>query len=507
MLRMAGSAPAINVLSDRASHPGRPMNIQDTASARSAYAIGQPALRKEDPKLLRGEGRYTDDINLPDQAHAFILRSSMAHGRIKSIDTAAAKAMPGVLAVYTGADLAAMNLPIEKIRVLTGNVGGSFGMKAGLYPEYIGIMHAARALGRPVKWTEERSQSFLSDQAGRDHEVTGELALDKDGHFLALRLTATPTWAPIRRMSRRMIAALNIGKNAVGVYRTPLIETSRALRRHQHLADGPYRGAGRPEGNYVMERLIDAAAVELGIDPRSCASATTSAEQFPHTAPNGMVYDSGDFGAVLDRALAAGDWKGFERRKAERRPGQAARPRPRLQFLEVTAPRSRRWAACASRPMAASPSSPARSTTARATRRPSRRCCPRARHSVRADPPAAGRQRRAARRRRHRRLALDDDERLGDHACRRQGDRERQGDRGVRARGRRRGYRVHAARSASSAPIARSACSSSRPSCAPACAAGRRRRASTSAMSTAPCPRPSPMAATSPRSRSIPTPA
>ncbi|MGH7126389.1 MAG: xanthine dehydrogenase family protein molybdopterin-binding subunit, partial [Stellaceae bacterium] len=310
------------------------------------FGIGQPVPRSEDPKLLRGEGRYTDDINLPDQAHAVIVRSRVAHGILRAVDAAEARAMPGVLGVYTAADLkdygtfrcvttfpnrdgTPMKLPVwtalapdkvryvgdaiacvvaetpaqakdaaeavmvdidalpavtrakdaaasgapqlyddiannvcldfhfgdaekvkeafaraahvtrvelvnnrlvvcameprsaiasfdagigkwtlnvgcqgtfglrnqiandilkvptDKVRVLTGNVGGSFGMKAMAYPEYTCLFHAARALGRPVKWTDERSESFLSDTHGRDHEVVAELALDAEGHFLA----------------------------------------------------------------------------------------------------------------------------------------------------------------------------------------------------------------------------------------------------------------------------------------------------------------------------------
>src|SRR5205085_9908728 len=114
----------------------------------------------------------------------------------------------------------------ENVRVLIGNVGGSFGMKAAAYPEYVCILHAARALGRPVKWTDERSGSFVSDQHGRDHEFVGELALDKDGRFLALRFTGFGNMGAYLGTVAPLMPSLNLVKNAVSVYRTPLIEVS-----------------------------------------------------------------------------------------------------------------------------------------------------------------------------------------------------------------------------------------------------------------------------------------
>ena len=325
------------------------IDIEQLAMAK--FGIGQPVPRNEDPILLRGQGRYSDDLSLPGQAYAVIVRSRYAHGIIEAIDTAEALAMPGVLGVYTGPDLIAagikpmplgqvipardgspMHRPVcpvltsdrvryvgdpvaivvaetaveakdaaeavlldieplpavtraseaaapgapqlhdavpgnvaadfhygdaakvaaafavaahvtrleipsnrivvcpmeprsalaeydqaserwtlrvgcqgvfglknglagvlgvdrDKVRVLTGNVGGSFGMKSAVYPEYLALFHAARVLGRPVKWTDERSESFVSDSHGRDHEMTAELALDVEGNFLAVRVT------------------------------------------------------------------------------------------------------------------------------------------------------------------------------------------------------------------------------------------------------------------------------------------------------------------------------
>ncbi len=464
------------------------------------FAVGQPVPRSEDPKLLRGRGRYTDDVNLPGQAHAWILRSPHAHGTIRKLDVAAARAMPGVLAVWTAKDLEAfgygtikcmpvgtnrdgtpmrlparpalsgdkvrfvgdpvaiviaetrdqardaaeaieldvatlpavtsaraalapgapeifadvpgnlqfdyhfgdaakvaeafkraahvtrreqinsreidsameprtavigydaasarwtvhigcqgvfgmrnnlaeiMKVPPEQIRVLAESVGGSFGMKAAVYPEYISLLHAARALGRPVKWTEERGQSFLSDQAGRDHEVVGELALDAQGNFLALRITAIGNLGAYLSSYAPMIPGLGLVKNSIGVYRTPLIEVATRCAITNTSAIGAYRGAGRPEGNYIMERLVDAAATEMKIDPIELRRRNhIRPEEFPYAAPNEMRYDSGEFSALLDQLVEVSDWHGFARRKAESRARGKLRGRGLAQYLEVTA--------------------------------------------------------------------------------------------------------------------------------------------------------------------------
>jgi CO/xanthine dehydrogenase Mo-binding subunit len=158
------------------------------------FAVGQPVSRTEDPVLLRGEGRYSDDLNRPGELYGMMVRSRVAHGIPRSIDAEAAREItlrPGCQGVFGQRDLVSgiLGIPVEKLRVLTGNVGGSFGMKASADPEYICLSHAARTLGQPVKWTDERSERFMSDSHGRDHEMTAELALDADGKFLALRVT------------------------------------------------------------------------------------------------------------------------------------------------------------------------------------------------------------------------------------------------------------------------------------------------------------------------------
>jgi aerobic carbon-monoxide dehydrogenase large subunit len=478
------------------------MNIQDTAGTTSAYAIGAPALRKEDGKLLRGQGRYTDDINLPNQAYATILRSSVAHGRIKSINTDAAKKMKGVLAVLTGEDMKAYGtiqsglpfkskdgsdmkkpgkamLPTDKVRfvgdpiacvvaetllqakdaaeaieldieplpvvveftkadangapavfedipnnvaldfhygdtekvnaafagaahkvklklvnsrlvvnamepraavgeydkakegytlhsvsqgvmglkagmvgamkttpdkmhILSGNVGGSFGMKAPVYPEYVCILHAAKLLGRPVKWTDERSSSFVSDSHGRDHEQTGELALDAEGHFLALRINGYGNLGGFQSQMGPQAPTLNTVRNSISLYQTPLLEVNTKCVFTNTTQLAPYRGAGRPEGNYYMERLIDYAAAECGFDRIELRRKNQIRKsQIPWKSAAGTTYDSGDFPALLKKALEASDWKGFNKRKRESKKRGKLRGIGVGCFLEVTAPANR----------------------------------------------------------------------------------------------------------------------------------------------------------------------
>ncbi|MBX9758359.1 MAG: xanthine dehydrogenase family protein molybdopterin-binding subunit [Beijerinckiaceae bacterium] len=477
------------------------VRVDDENLATMKFAVGQPVRRAEDPRLLRGEGQYTDDINRPGQAWCAMVRSPVAHGVIRGIDATAALAMPGVLAVYTAADLAAagckpmpyrvalkgrngsdiikpkrfalahdkvrfvgdpvacviaqtaaqaqdaaeavgleiealpavvemadavnpaspqlydeapgnvafdyhfgdseqvasafkaaahvaklhivdtrivinamepraavaefdaaegrftlwaptqgvmgsranaaemMNVPADRMRFIATNVGGSFGMKGAIFPEYICVMHAARTLGRPVKWTDKRSDSFLSDHHGRAQEFDCELALDKDGHFLAVRCTGFGDLGAYMTQIGPLFSTFNIVKHVNSCYRTPLIEVSTRCVFTNTVPVTAYRGAGRPEGNYYMERLIDTAAAQMGVDPVELRRRNhIQPDQIPYKAPSGSVYDSGNFPAILDKALDASDWKGFAARKAESARRGRLRGRGVGQFLEVTAP-------------------------------------------------------------------------------------------------------------------------------------------------------------------------
>ena len=445
--------------------------------ATAKFGTSQPVRRVEDPRLLKGMGRYTDDIVLPGMLHGLVLRSPHAAARVLSIDTTVAAASPGVHAVYTasdlkaagvgslpcaapvtnrdGSDMAAPPHPVlaegmvrhvgdpvafvvadslkqardaaetivvdydllpsatdlattmapgvpavwpeaknnvvfdweigdkaatdaafataahvttltvvnnrivvasmearaavadfsggrwtlyantqggwlvknligpvfgvdpEQFRVVTPDVGGGFGMKLFLYAEHVLTCFAARALGRPVKWAADRTEAFLCDTQGRDNITTGELALDKDGKFLALRTRNIsnmgaylsnfapyiPTYAGTSVLSS-IYGFKAIYANVIGVFTNTVPVDA-------------YRGAGRPEANYLVERLVDAAARELGIDRIELRKRNmVPPSAMPHTTPVGKTYDSGDFRIILDAALAKIDWAGFPARRA-----------------------------------------------------------------------------------------------------------------------------------------------------------------------------------------------
>jgi carbon-monoxide dehydrogenase large subunit len=248
----------------------------------------------------------------------------------------------GVMGLRGGLAKDVLNTTPDKVRVLTGNVGGSFGMKSQVYPEYGPLLLAAKKLGRPVKWTDERSESFLSDHHGRDHQRVAELALDKDGRFLAVRLTGTGNAGAY--IYPPMPATTNAVKNLIDVYATPAMEVNSKVVFTNTTPIAAYRGAGRPEANYYMERLIDTAAREMGIDRTELRRRNhIRPAALPYKAPSGMNYDSGEFTTILDKALAAADWTGFDKRKAESAARGKLRGRGIGQYLEVTGPPSKEY--------------------------------------------------------------------------------------------------------------------------------------------------------------------
>ena len=204
----------------------------------------------------------------------------------------------------------------EKLRVISPDVGGSFGMKGQTYPEYGALLYAAKMLGRPVKWTTTRSESLLTDDHGRDVVMTGSLALDAEGHILAIRvegLTALGAYLSTRGTNTAVANILGVA----GVYRVPAM-FARLVGVHTNTGSiSPYRGAGRPEASLLIERLIDVAAIETGRDPVELRLANTlTSNELPYENPLGFVYDSGDFHGTLARALQIADRDGFAKRRA-----------------------------------------------------------------------------------------------------------------------------------------------------------------------------------------------
>ncbi|MFZ0094159.1 MAG: xanthine dehydrogenase family protein molybdopterin-binding subunit [Pseudolabrys sp.] len=470
----------------------------ETALSLTKFGVGQPVRRSEDPKLVRGEGCYTDDLSRPGQAYAVMVRSRNAHGVIKSIDTTAAKAIPGVLGVYTASDLSAygplkcllplksrdgspirytprpalagdkvrfvgdpvacvvaesvaqakdaaeavtidietlpvvlkpadavkpgaplvfdavpnnvaldyhfgdaakvadafakakhvtrlktsnqrmvvnamepraaigeynaaankwtlysssqgvhgmktslmdiLSAPADKVRVVTGQVGGSFGMKAAVYPEYVCILHAARLLGRPVKWTDERSGSFVSDHHGRAQDMMMEIAFDENAYILAMRLSGYGDMGGYLAQFGPLLPTGNQVKNITSVYRTPLIEVATKCVFTNTNFVSAYRGAGRPEGNYYVERALDLAASELGIDRIDLRRRNMIRKgDLPFKSASDMTYDCGDFLGVLKQALEAADFAGFKKRKRESKKRGLLRGLGIGCYLEVTA--------------------------------------------------------------------------------------------------------------------------------------------------------------------------
>jgi carbon-monoxide dehydrogenase large subunit len=442
------------------------------------YALGQPVARFEDLRLLRGGGRYIDDMALPGMAHGWVLRSPHAHARIVSIDTAKAKAAPGVLAVLTGADWQASgfgDLPVpgegrrqrsgmfsppypalatdrvrwvgdyvafviadtvhhamdaaelievdyealpavtatadaaapgaplvwddcarnicfthkagdkaaadaaiasaphvvsqrfvisrvtaatmeprgcigqydraadhytayttlqrahsfraqlartlrvteNRLRVVAGDIGGSFGMKSAVYNEVALTLLGSKLTGRPVKWISTRSDAFLSDAQGRDNVSEAELALDRDGKFLGLRVKTTAAVGAYFQTGAESSPVVNIGTLA-GVYTTPAIHVDiTAVFTHTHPMR-PYRGNGRPEAAYVIERLIDLAADQLKLDPAEIRRRNViPPSAMPYKTALTFTYDCGEFEKNMDLTLAMADYAGFEARRAE----------------------------------------------------------------------------------------------------------------------------------------------------------------------------------------------
>src|SRR5216684_1830224 len=398
------------------------------------FGIGQSIKRFEDPRLVRGEGRFHDDVNLPGQAYAVIVRSLHAHARIRSIDTATAAAAPGVLAVFTGADLARDGLGTMKMtlkrkrpdgspmfapahrgltqdrvryvgdpiglviadtlaqaedaaelvrveyeplpsvtstaeavggpavwdecadnvsnvfeagdkaaaeagqagaahvvrrryvisRVIVGDVGGAFGTKGWQYPEHKLVLWAARKVGRPVKWQCERREAIQADEHARDNVSEAELALDADGRFLALRVRTLANVGAYVSSDRNLLATFSNIATLVGVYTFPAahVQVTSVLTNTNSTA--PYRGAGRPEATYVIERLIDDAARELAVDPVELRRVNViPAAAMPYRTATGVTYDCGDFPAQMEAALKLADVAGFPaRREATRRRGR-----------------------------------------------------------------------------------------------------------------------------------------------------------------------------------------
>jgi carbon-monoxide dehydrogenase large subunit len=201
---------------------------------------------------------------------------------------------------------------------VNGDIGGGFGMKTGLTPEDALVCYAARKLARPVKWRAERAEEFLAAHMARDQHYRAALALDREGRILALRMEMTANIGAVPVGSSAMIPLAMVAKVATSAYRVPAVDYRIKGVLTNTMATGAYRGAGRPEGNYLIERLIEKAALETGVDRVELRRRNLlTPHELPYKTHVGETYDSGDFARMLDGALRAADWNGFQARKKQ----------------------------------------------------------------------------------------------------------------------------------------------------------------------------------------------
>jgi aerobic carbon-monoxide dehydrogenase large subunit len=209
-----------------------------------------------------------------------------------------------------------LGLPETKVRVIAPDVGGGFGSKIYLYPEETAMVWASKKVNRPIKWTADRSEAFLSDAHGRDHVTHAELALDKDGKFLGMRVTTTAAMGAYLSTFASCIPTILYATLLAGQYTTPVIYCEVTAVFTNTAPVDAYRGAGRPEATYVVERLVHAAAVETGIAQDELRR-RNFIRSFPYQTPVALMYDIGGYDACLDEAMKMADVKGFAARKAD----------------------------------------------------------------------------------------------------------------------------------------------------------------------------------------------
>ncbi len=226
----------------------------------------------------------------------------------------------------------------EKLRVVAEEVGGGFGVRFNAYPEYGALLLAARRLGRPVKWVSSRSEVFVSDEQARDIVHKGEMALDAQGRILGMRFEYVANVGAYLCFTGSFINTVNLVNVASGVYDVPAVHVQAKLALTNTVPTAAYRGAGRPVASYALERLVEQAAVEIGMDPAEFRRRNLVPKaKFPYKIVTGFEYDCGDFEGVLDKALAAADWTGFPERRKKSGMNGKLRGRGMATYIEATA--------------------------------------------------------------------------------------------------------------------------------------------------------------------------
>jgi carbon-monoxide dehydrogenase large subunit len=232
---------------------------------------------------------------------------------------------------------AVFGAPPASFRLVNGDIGGGFGMKTGLTPEDALVCYAARKLGRPVKWRAERSEEFLAAHMARDQHYRAALAFDREGRISALRMEMLANLGAVPVGSSAMIPLAMVAKVATSAYRVPVVDYRIKGVLTNTMATGAYRGAGRPEGNYLIERLLEKAAREMRIDRVELRRRNLlRPDELPYKTHVGETYDSGEFERMLQGALHAGDWSGFAERKAKSMRRGKLRGRGVAVYLEWT---------------------------------------------------------------------------------------------------------------------------------------------------------------------------
>ena len=224
----------------------------------------------------------------------------------------------GVIAMRRMLAESIFDVPLEKMHVVTNDVGGGFGMKTQAYPEHVACLFAAKAVGRPVKWQGSRSEAFLADNQARDGVINGELAFDENGRILGMRVDMIAAMGGYLSSHGPAAATRNVCNCLTGCYDNPALHFRVRCVLTNNVPIGPYRGAGRPEAAYTLERLMDHAAREMGIDRIELRRRNfIDPAAMPYTTSISQTYDSGEFEAEMDKALELADWDGFPARRAE----------------------------------------------------------------------------------------------------------------------------------------------------------------------------------------------
>jgi carbon-monoxide dehydrogenase large subunit len=234
---------------------------------------------------------------------------------------------------------AVLGVPPEKVRVVAEEVGGGFGVRFNAYPEYGALLYAAKKLGRPVKWVGTRSEVFLGDEQARDIVHTSEMALDASGRILGMRFDYLSNMGAYVVFTGAVVNTLGLVNVNCGVYDVQAVHVRGRLVLTNTVPTAAYRGAGRPVASYAIERLVDEAARELGMDPAEFRRRNMiPPAKMPYKLVGGFEYDSGDFEAVMDKALARSDWKNFAKRKTASNQQGRLRGRGLATYIEMTAP-------------------------------------------------------------------------------------------------------------------------------------------------------------------------